>query len=79
MLEVEGLTFQYPGASSPAVHDVSFSIPPGEVFGFLGPSGAGKSTVQKILTRLLPLQTGAVRYAGRDRKSACRERVCYVV
>ena len=73
MLEVEGLTFQYPGASSPAVHDVSFSIPPGQVFGFLGPSGAGKSTVQKILTRLLPLQTGAVRYAGRPLGSLGRD------
>ena len=73
MLEVEGLTFQYPGASSPAVHDVSFSIPPGQVFGFLGPSGAGKSTVQKILTRLLPLQTGSVRYAGRPLGSLGRD------
>jgi fluoroquinolone transport system ATP-binding protein len=65
MLEVEGLTFQYPKAPGPAVHDVSLRIPPGHVFGFLGPSGAGKSTVQKILTRLLPLQAGSVRYAGR--------------
>ncbi len=73
MLEVEGLTFQYPGARSPAVHDVSFSIPPGQVFGFLGPSGAGKSTVQKILTRLLPLQTGSVRYAGRPLGSLGRD------
>ncbi len=65
MLEVEALTFQYPGTRAPAVHDVSFTIPPGQIFGFLGPSGAGKSTVQKILTRLLPLQAGSVRYTGR--------------
>ncbi|MFV8754612.1 ABC transporter ATP-binding protein [Nannocystaceae bacterium ST9] len=73
MLEVEGLTFQYPGARAPAVHDVSFQIPPGRIFGFLGPSGAGKSTVQKILTRLLPLQTGQVRYSGRPLASLGRD------
>lgn len=66
MLEVESLSFRYPGAAHAAVHDVAFTIPPGHVFGFLGPSGAGKSTVQKILTRLLPLQQGHVRYGGRE-------------
>ena len=65
MLEVDKLTFTYPGAASPAVREVSFRIESGEVFGFLGPSGAGKTTVQKIMTRLLPLQGGDVRYDGR--------------
>jgi len=65
MLEVDRLTFQYPGARAPAIHDVSFRIESGQVFGFLGPSGAGKTTVQKIMTRLLPLQGGDVRYDGR--------------
>jgi fluoroquinolone transport system ATP-binding protein len=73
MLEVEGLTFQYPRAKAPAVHDVSLRIPPGHVFGFLGPSGAGKSTVQKILTRLLPLRAGSVRYAGRPLSELSRD------
>jgi fluoroquinolone transport system ATP-binding protein len=65
MLEVDQLTFQYPGADTPAVRDVSFRIETGQVFGFLGPSGAGKTTVQKIMTRLLPLQGGDVRYDDR--------------
>jgi fluoroquinolone transport system ATP-binding protein len=65
MLEVDQLTFQYPGAEAPAVRDVSFRIETGQVFGFLGPSGAGKTTVQKIMTRLLPLQGGDVRYDDR--------------
>ncbi|MCB9760329.1 MAG: ABC transporter ATP-binding protein [Alphaproteobacteria bacterium] len=64
MIEVESLRFQYAGATSRAVDDVSFTVGPGQVFGFLGPSGAGKSTVQKILIKLLPLQQGAVRYDG---------------
>jgi fluoroquinolone transport system ATP-binding protein len=73
MIEVDGLTFQYPQTAGPAVHDVSLRIPTGHVFGFLGPSGAGKSTVQKILTRLLPLQSGSVRYDGRPLESLGRD------
>ncbi|MCI1778225.1 MAG: ABC transporter ATP-binding protein [Paenibacillus lautus] len=36
-----------------ALADVSFSIPKGEIFGFLGPSGSGKTTLIKILTAQL--------------------------
>jgi fluoroquinolone transport system ATP-binding protein len=59
MICVEGLTFAY-GKTPPAVHDLSFAIPAGEIFGFLGPSGAGKSTTQKILMRLLKGYSGHV-------------------
>ena len=72
MLEVESLTYTYAGAPGPAVRDVSFSIQSGEIFGFLGPSGAGKTTVQKIMTRLLPLQGGDVRYDERPLSSLDR-------
>ncbi|MEK4627437.1 ABC transporter ATP-binding protein [Solibacillus sp. FSL R7-0682] len=40
-----------------ALSDVSFTIPKGEIFGFLGPSGSGKTTLIKILTAQLQ-QTG---------------------
>lgn len=66
MIEVDRLTFRYPKASEPAVRDVTFTVASGSVFGFLGPSGAGKSTVQGVLTRLLPLDEGQVRYDGAD-------------
>jgi fluoroquinolone transport system ATP-binding protein len=72
MLEVDELTHTYRGAKSPAIRDVSFRIESGQVFGFLGPSGAGKTTVQKIMTRLLDLQGGDVRYDGRPVRSLGR-------
>lgn len=60
MISVYGLHYQYPAASSPAIHDLNFEITKGEIFGFLGPSGAGKSTTQNILTKLLTGYQGEV-------------------
>jgi fluoroquinolone transport system ATP-binding protein len=66
MLAVKHLSHDYEGKGNYAVRDVSFTIPEGNIFGFLGPSGAGKSTVQNILIGLLPLQQGEVTYAGKS-------------
>ncbi len=66
MIEVDGLVFSYPGATRPAVQEVSFAVEAGEVFGFLGPNGAGKSTTQKILTGLLRDYTGRVDVLDRE-------------
>lgn len=49
-----------------AVHEVSFSIAEGEVFGFIGANGAGKSTTIKILTGVLRPSGGSARLFGHD-------------
>ena len=64
MLLVKNLYHDYEGKGHYAVENVTFEIQRGEILGFLGPNGAGKSTVQNILTGLLPLQQGEVRYDG---------------
>jgi fluoroquinolone transport system ATP-binding protein len=66
MIEVSHVYHDYEGKGNDAVHDVSFRIEDGEIFGFLGPSGAGKSTVQNIMTKLLSLQKGEILYDGRS-------------
>lgn len=66
MINVSNLTFTYTGTTEPAIKDISFSVQPGEIFGFLGPSGAGKSTTQKILFRLLQGFQGSVQVFDRD-------------
>lgn len=64
MIEVSGLTKRY--AERLAVHELSFSVAPGEVVGFLGPNGAGKSTTMKMLTGFLAPTSGRVRVCGFD-------------
>jgi fluoroquinolone transport system ATP-binding protein len=58
MIEVKNLTFSYRHDGVNQVDGISFTVKPGETFGFLGPNGAGKSTTQKILIGLLPMQQG---------------------
>ncbi len=61
MIAIKNLSFTYPRASEPILHDLEFDIKQGEVFGLLGPSGSGKSTTQKILLGLLPGSTGTAK------------------
>jgi len=49
-----------------AVDHVSFTVRPGEIFGFLGPNGAGKSTTIRILCGLLAPTSGRARVGGHD-------------
>lgn len=49
---------------APILHDVSFDVREGEVFGFLGPNGAGKTTTIKTLLGLLRPDAGTIRLFG---------------
>jgi ABC-2 type transport system ATP-binding protein len=61
-IETHGLTRRF-GALT-AVDDVTFSVAPGQFFGFLGPNGAGKSTTIKMLTGLLEPTAGSIEILG---------------
>lgn len=65
VLKVSGLTKLYKG--SPALDNVSFSVPEGAVFGLIGPNGAGKTTAIKIITGLIRNFTGTVETFGNAR------------
>jgi ABC-2 type transport system ATP-binding protein len=49
-----------------AVHDISFRVERGEIFGFLGPNGAGKTTTMRVLTGYMPATEGKAIVAGFD-------------
>jgi len=66
MIQVQNLTYSYPGTEKQVLKDKSFEIKEGEIFGFLGPSGAGKSTTQKVLNGLLKGFGGSVHINGTD-------------
>ena len=62
-LTVKGLCKVYPGFT---LEDVSFSLAPGRVTGFIGRNGAGKSTTLKALLNLVHPAAGEVRFFGLD-------------
>jgi ABC-2 type transport system ATP-binding protein len=63
-IEVTNLTRKYDGVK--AVDGISFSVDPGEIFGFLGPNGAGKTTTIRMLTGQLLPTSGTAKVAGYD-------------
>src|SRR5262245_62264200 len=73
-VEVEGVSKKFgsvrgTGAaqlSTVALDDVSFTVNPAELFGFIGPDGAGKTTLFRILTTLLTPDKGRARVLGHD-------------
>jgi len=48
-----------------AVFDVSFSVEPGEILVIIGPNGAGKTTIFNLISGVLPLTGGTIRFKGR--------------
>lgn len=62
MLEVRNLTKRYSAIA--AVQNVSFTIRPGQILGYLGPNGSGKSTTVKMLTGLIEPSDGDIYFRG---------------
>lgn len=61
-IEAVGLSKRFGEAT--AVQQLSFTVQPGEVFGFLGPNGAGKTTTVRMLIGLLAPSEGTARLLG---------------
>ncbi|MFN2270104.1 MAG: ABC transporter ATP-binding protein [Anaerolineae bacterium] len=60
MIEIDRLTYTYPGAADPALADLTLRIAEGEFVLVTGPSGAGKSTLLRCLNGLVPHFAGGV-------------------
>ncbi len=75
----ENVSFTYPGATEPAVCNVSFQLKPGRSLALVGENGSGKTTLIKLLTRLYVPSSGRITLDGLDLRdwnpSALRHRV----
>lgn len=82
-IELVHLTKTYPGVPTPAVNDISMSIPAGEMVVFVGPSGCGKTTTMKMINRLIEPTSGRILLGGEDVTHSdpvqLRRRIGYVI
>ena len=65
----EHVTFSY-NKGDEIIHDLSFSVKPGQAIGLVGPSGAGKSTIASLLPRFYDCDSGTIRIDGTDIRTA---------
>jgi ATP-binding cassette, subfamily B, multidrug efflux pump len=65
-LEFRDVSFQYPGAESPVVDNISFTVRAGETLAIIGSTGSGKTTLTQLVPRLVDATTGTVLIGGVD-------------
>ena len=77
-IRFENVSFSYPQRNNvitdeerePVLHNISFSLPPGEILGIIGPTGAGKTSLVQLVPGLFLPDSGAV-YVGEMDTRAC--------
>jgi ABC-2 type transport system ATP-binding protein len=76
MLELTGLRRTF--GDVVALDDVSFTVPEGQIVGFVGPNGAGKTTAMRIALGVLTPDAGVVRWRGAPVDARVRRRFGYM-
>jgi branched-chain amino acid transport system ATP-binding protein len=74
LLEVDRVSKGFGGVR--AVHEVSFTVEPGELVGIMGPNGSGKTTLFNVIAGALAPDAGRVRLRGHDIAGLAPHRVC---
>lgn len=65
-IQMDHVSFQYPGSARQAIDDVSLTIRPGQVVAFVGENGSGKTTLIKLLCRLYDVSNGRISIDDND-------------
>ncbi len=65
-IDVEGVSFTYPGAGKAALRDACLTLRTGQVVALVGENGSGKTTLAKLLSGLLAPDTGQILWDGTD-------------
>ncbi|MEP6896629.1 MAG: thiol reductant ABC exporter subunit CydC, partial [Chloroflexota bacterium] len=74
-IRITNLSFSYPNQTTPALQNVSFTIPQGKSIAIVGPSGAGKSTIANLLLRFWDYESGEISLGGESLKSLNQDEV----
>lgn len=80
ILSIRGFSKSYPGTPN-AVKDVTLSIRPGDIMGFIGKNGAGKTTTLRAAAGILQFTEGDILVDGISIKQdpvACKKRIAYI-
>ena len=81
MIEIDRVTKSY--GERRVVEELSLTVPEGAFCVLLGPSGCGKSTTLRMINRLVPFDSGAIRVGGEDIRrlppEALRRRIGYAI
>ncbi|NOR89222.1 MAG: ATP-binding cassette domain-containing protein [Anaerolineales bacterium] len=81
-IEFRDVSFRYPGALDDVLHDISFTVKPGETTAFIGSTGCGKSTAVNLIPRFYDVTDGAILLDGIDirevKQSDLRDQIGYV-
>jgi branched-chain amino acid transport system ATP-binding protein len=72
-LQLDGVTKRFGGVT--AAEDLTLTVPPGRITGLIGPNGAGKTTVVNLITGMLPVTAGRIRFGGTDLTHAAADEV----
>src|SRR3954453_22583757 len=82
-VEFARVSKQYPGQAEPAIRDLSFTVPAGEVCVLVGPSGCGKTTAMRLVNRMIELSAGDILLDGQTIKdrdpSRLRREIGYAI
>ncbi|PSW07675.1 lipid A ABC transporter ATP-binding protein/permease MsbA [Photobacterium lipolyticum] len=65
-IEAKNVTFTYPTKDTPALRNISFTLPAGKTLALVGRSGSGKSTIANLLTRFYDIDSGELCLDGHD-------------
>ena len=80
MLTIEHLTKSY-GGNVKAVDDLSLTVMPGDIYGFIGHNGAGKTTTLRAVAGILSFDSGSIHVNGKDIAKdpiACKQEMAYI-
>jgi len=81
-IEFRDVSFRYPDAEEDVLHDLNFTVQPGETTAFIGSTGCGKSTVVNLIPRFYDVTEGAVLIDGIDVREVAqkdlRDKIGYI-